>query len=172
MKAPRPLFLILTLLLGATLLPAQSKLGIVSLQKALQDTAEIKAAEADLKARFGPRQEELANLEKEVAKLQQDLEQNQSKYNEATLQEMSSRLQLRQRQYQRNAQSLQDDVNAVRQDILNRVGQRLQEVIKKVAEEKGLDLVVDAGNTYFFKPVLDITGDVTKAYDLAYPAKK
>lgn len=172
MKSPRPLFLFLPLLLGATLLPAQSKVAIVSLQKALQETAEIKAAEADLKARFGPRQEELANLEKEVTKLQQDYEQNQTKYNEATLQELSGRLQLRQRQYQRNAQSLQDDVNSVRQDILNRVGQRLQEVIKKVAEEKGLDLVVDAGNTYFFKPALDITADVTKAYDLAYPAKK
>jgi outer membrane protein len=169
----RPVLLSAMLLAaGADLLPAQSKVAIVGLQKALQETAEIKAAEADLKARFGPRQEELAGLEKEIAKLQQDLEQNQTKYNEATLQEMSSRLQLRQRQYQRNAQSLQDDVNGVRQDILNRVGQRLQEVIKKVAEEKGLDLVVDAGNTYFFKPAMDITPDVTKAYDLAYPAKK
>ncbi len=55
---------------------------------------------------------------------------------------------------------------------MNRVGQRLQEVIKKVAEEKGLDLVVDGGNTYFFKPALDLTAEVTKAYDLAYPAKK
>lgn len=156
----------------ASMLPAQFKVGVVSLQKALQETAEIKAAEADLKARFGPRQEELAGMEKEIAKLQQDLEQNQTKYNEPTLQEMSGRLQLRQRQYQRNAQSLQDDVNSVRQEVLNRVGQRLQEVIKKLSEEKGLDLVLDAGNTYFFKTVYDITPEVTKAYDLAYPAKK
>lgn len=159
-------------LVWATTLSAQVKVGVVSLQKALQDTAEIKAAEADLKAKFGPRQQELASMEKEIAKLNQDLEQNQEKYNQATLTEMTSRLQLRQRQYQRNAQSLQDDVNSTRQDILNRVGQRLQEVVKKVAEEKGLDLVVDANSTYFFKPVLEITADVTKAYDIAYPAQK
>jgi outer membrane protein len=174
MNPPRFLRLALAGLLltaAAPALHAQLKVGVVNLQKALQDTAEIKAAEASLKAKFGPRQEELAGLEKEISKLSQDLEQNQSKYNEATLAEMSSRLQLRQRQYQRNAQSLQDDVNAVRQDVLNRVGQRLQEVIKKLAEEKGLDMVLDAGNTYFFKPVLEITEDVTKAYDLAYPAK-
>lgn len=174
MNPPRFLRLALAGLLltaAAPALHAQLKVGVVNLQKALQDTAEIKAAEASLKAKFGPRQEELAGLEKEITKLSQDLEQNQSKYNEATLAEMSSRLQLRQRQYQRNAQSLQDDVNAVRQDVLNRVGQRLQEVIKKLAEEKGLDMVLDAGNTYFFKPVLEITEDVTKAYDLAYPAK-
>jgi outer membrane protein len=168
----RPVLIAALAVAGSGLLSAQAKVAVVSLQRALQETSEIKAAEADLKARFGPRQEELAGMEKEIAKLQQDLEQNQSKYNEATLQEMSSRLQLRQRQYQRNAQSLQDDVNSVRQDILNRVGQRLQEVIKKVAEEKGLDLVVDGGNTYFFKPALDLTAEVTKAYDLAYPAKK
>jgi outer membrane protein len=151
---------------------AQSKVGVVNLQKALQDTAEIKAAEADLKAKYGPRQEELANLEKEINKLQAEGEANAQKYTEAALAEISSRLQLRQRQYQRNSQALQDDVNRERQDILQRVGQRLQEVIKKVAEEKGLDLVIDQANLLFNKAAMEISADVTAAYDKAYPAKK
>lgn len=151
---------------------AQVKVGTVNLQKALQDTAEIKAAESDLKARFGPRQEELANLEKEIVKLNQEAEANQQKYNEAAMAELSARLQTRQRQYQRNSEALQEAVNRERQDILQRVGQRFQEVVKKVAEEKALDVVIDAANLLYSKTALDISADVTAAYDKAYPAKK
>ena len=151
---------------------AQVKAGSVNLQKALQDTAEIKLAEADLKAKFGPRQDELAQLEKETAKMQQDYESNQGKYTEAALAELAGKIQLRQRQLQRNGEALQESVNRERQDILQRVGQRLQEVIRKVAEEKGLDVVMDTSNLLYSKPTLDISGDVTAAYDKAYPAKK
>jgi outer membrane protein len=175
MYTPRLTRLALTAILaflGSGLLSAQAKIGVVSLQKALQDTAEIKQAEGELKARFGPRQDELAKMEKEIAKLEQDYQQNQTKYTEAALAELTGRIQTRQRQFQRNSQALQDDVNSVRQEVLSRVGQRLQEVIKKVAEEKALDMVVEAGNTYFYRPTLEITADVTAAYDKAYPVKK
>jgi len=151
---------------------AQLKIGTVNLQKALQDTAEIKQAEEDLKAKFGPQQEQLAQLEKEIAKMQQEGEANQQKYNEQTMAELAGRIQMRQRQLQRNSEGLQASVNRERQDILQRVGQRFQEVVKKVAEEKGLDFVVDAANMLYAKPALDISADVTAAYDKAYPAKK
>jgi outer membrane protein len=157
---------------AGALLPAQVKVGVVNLQNALQNTAEIKQAEADLKARFGPRQEQLAQLEKEVAKLQQDYETNQTKYTEAALAELANRIQLKQRQLQRNTQALQDEVNRERQDILQRVGQRLQAIVQKVAEAKGLDMVFDVSTTLFAKPALDISSEVTAAYDAAHPVKK
>jgi outer membrane protein len=125
-KLMRPFLLAAALLVAAGAASAQIKVGVVDLQKVLQGTAEIKQAEADLKARFGPRQDELAATEKELAKMQQDYEANQTKYTEAALADLAARIQTRQRQYQRNAQALQDEVNRERQDILNRVGQRLQ----------------------------------------------
>ncbi|WP_321472941.1 OmpH family outer membrane protein [uncultured Paludibaculum sp.] len=168
----RPACLAALMLCATMLASAQIKVAAVNLQKALQDTAEIKQAEADLKAKFGPRQEELANLEKEIAKLTQDYEANQSKFTEPALAEMAAKIQLKQRQLQRNSEGLQNEVNRERQDILQRVGQRLQEVVKKVSEEKGLDLVVDGANLLYFKPTMDISADVTAAYDKAYPSKK
>ena len=47
----------------------------------------------------------------------------------------------------------------------------MNDVIKKIAEEKGFDVVFDVTNTLFSKPALDITADVTAAYDKAHPAK-
>lgn len=151
---------------------AQLKVAVVDLQKALQETAEIKQAEADLKARFGPRQEQVATLEKEIAKLQQDAEQGQGKYTEAAMAELMAQLQNKQRQYQRNAQALQDEVNRDRQDILSRVGQRLQEVVKSIAQAKDLDMVVDVSAALYIKPALDISAEVAAEYDKKFPPKK
>lgn len=151
---------------------AQMKIGVVSLQKALQDTQEIKQAQADLEARYKPRQTDLAQLDKEVAKLQQEGEQNQGKYTEAAMAELATKLQRKQRDLQRMTQMLQDDVNRERSDILSRSGQRMQEIIKKFADEKGFDLVVDPSSLLFAKPGLDLSAEVTALYDKAYPVKK
>lgn len=150
---------------------AQLKVAVVDLQKALQSTAEIKQAEADLKARYGPRQEQVSTLEREIAKLQSDAEAGQGKYTEAAMAELMAQLQTKQRQYQRNAQALQDEVNRDRQDILSRVGQRLQDVVKAIAEAKDLDLVVDVSASLYVKPTLDISAEVTAEYDKKFPAK-
>lgn len=161
----------LTMTAGALQAQAPLKVGVISMQKALQETAEIKKAEADLKARFTPEQEKLAQMEKEIAKLQQDIQQNQGKYNEITLNEMAGQAQIKQRRLERESQNLQEQVNRVRQDILQRVGQRLQEIVKMVAEEQGLDMVFDVASTMYTKPALDISAAVTAAYDKKYPAQ-
>jgi outer membrane protein len=44
-------------------------------------------------------------------------------------------------------------------------------VVKKIAEEKGLDLVVDVSTAVYFKPTMEITTDAIAAYDKAYPSK-
>ena len=58
-----------------------------------------------------------------------------------------------------------------RQDILGRSGTRMSDIVKKVAESKGLDVVVDVSNTIYFKPALDITAEATAEYNKAFPAK-
>ena len=72
---------------------------------------------------------------------------------------------------QRELNDLQADVDNDRNAVLQKSGQRMTELIKKIAEDKGLDLVVDVQSTYFFKPVMDITVDATTAYDKAFPVK-
>jgi len=76
---------------------------------------------------------------------------------------------------QRDAQRLSDDTQQEfdrdRQEILGKAGAKMQEVVKKLAEEKGYDLVLDTSQAIFSKPALDITADVLAAYNKANPAK-
>ncbi|MDP9169240.1 MAG: OmpH family outer membrane protein, partial [Acidobacteriota bacterium] len=79
--------------------------------------------------------------------------------------------QRKQRDMQRISDDLQQDFERDRQDILGKASQKMQQVVTKLAEEKGVDIIVDASQTLFFKPALDLTPDAIAAYNKAYPAK-
>jgi outer membrane protein len=148
---------------------AQVKLGVINTQKALLATSELKKAQLELEAKFKPRQDQMMKLQKELEDIQSQLQSG--KLNQLGEQEITAEGQRKQRDLQRLQQDLQEDVERERTDILQRAGSRMQEVVKKLAEEKGLDVVVDSANTVFFKTALEITAEATAAYDKANPAK-
>jgi outer membrane protein len=148
---------------------AQTKVAVVNSQKAILDTAEIKKAQVDLEAKFKPRQDQMGRLTKELQDIQTQLQSG--KLNQNGEQELTIQGQRKQRELQRLQDDLQADVDRERNDILQRSGTHMQEVVKKLAEEKGLDVVVDTSNTIFYKPSLDITAEAVAAYDKAYPVK-
>src|SRR5438270_8293848 len=146
---------------AAGVAPAQIKVAIINSQKALLDTEEIKKAQKDMEGRFKSRQDQMAKLEKDLQDIQTQLQSG--KLNQVGEQELNATGQRKQRDLQRLQQDLQEDVDRERNDILQRAGTRMQEVVKKLADEKGLDLVIDSANTIFFKPTFDITPEAVAA---------
>jgi outer membrane protein len=146
---------------------AQVKIAVINTQKALLETDDIKKAQMDLEAKFKPRQDQMVKIQKELEDIQVQLQSG--KLNELGTQELQSEGQRKQRELQRMQQDLQEDVERERTEILQRAGTRMQEVVKKLADEKGLDIVVDSGNTVFFKSTFEITTEATAAYNKAYP---
>jgi outer membrane protein len=149
----------------------QAKVGIISLQKAVLESAEIKKASAAMETKYRPRQQEMEKLQREIQGIQQQLQTNAGKLTPAAEADLSAQSQRKQRDLQRMNDDLQADVTAERNDILGASSRKMQDVVKKLAEEKGLDVIVEAQSTVFFKPALDITADAIAAYDKAYPAK-
>jgi outer membrane protein len=148
---------------------AQTKVGIVNLQKAILDTAEIKKAQADMEAKYQPRQAEMAKTQKDLQDIQVQLQSGKlSPDGQQDLQAKGANLQ---RHLQRMQEDLQADVERDRTDILKQAGQRMTEIVKQIADAKGLDVVIDVTNTVYFKPALDITAEASAAYDKAYPVK-
>jgi outer membrane protein len=160
------LFAVLALA-GMGVANAQVKIAVINTQKALLETDEIKKAQRDMEASFKPRQDQMLKLQKELEDIQAQL--NSGKLNELGTQELNNEGQRKQRELQRMQQDLQEDVERERTEILQRAGTRMQDVVKKLADEKGLDIVVDSLNTVFFKATFEITTEATAAYNKAYP---
>ena len=157
--------------LFASLAAAQSKVAIINLQRAVLESAEIKKASAELEARFRPRQQQMEKLQKDLQAIQQQLQTMAGKLTPQGEAELTSSGQRKQRELQRVGEDLQADVDRERNDILSKSTQKMQEVVRKLAEEKGLDVVIDVTTAIYFKPALEITTDAIAAYDKANPPK-
>jgi outer membrane protein len=146
-----------------------TKVAIINAQKAVADTADLKKAQAALQAKFQPRQTAIQNLQNDLQSISKQLSTpNLPPDREAALRADGTQ---KQKELQRLNDDLTADVNFERQDILSRAGRQMTEVVKKIAEERGIDVVIDITNTIYFKPALDITAEATAAYDKAYPPK-
>jgi len=150
---------------------AQTKVGVVSLQKAILDTADIKKASNDMQARYKKRQDDLDKASRELNDIQTQLQAAQGKLSAAGEADLTARGQRKEREVKRLDEDLRADVERDRNDILARAQTRMLDIVKKVSDEKGLDVVVEASAVITFKPALDITADVVASYDKAYPAK-
>jgi outer membrane protein len=158
-----------TLLAICQVLPAQTKVAVVNLQRAVFDSAEIKKADALMQATFKPRQDEIDRLDKEIADLAKQLQGSNGKLSPQQESDLTANGQNKQRRLKYLQDDLQTDAQNYRNDVLSKSSQKMTDVVKKLAEEKGVDLVVDTSTTLYFKPALDLTNDAIAAYDKAYP---
>jgi outer membrane protein len=159
----------LAVALFASAASAQLKVAVVNTQKALAESDELKKASAAVEAKYKPRQDEITKLQSDLQSIEQQL--NSGKLNPQATAELQGQGTRKQRDLQRLSDDLQQDFERERQDILGKASQKMQGVISKLAEEKGLDLIVDASQSLYFKPALEITPEVIAAYNKAYPAK-
>jgi len=148
---------------------AQLKVGIVNFQQALLGTAEMKKASNDLMMKYKPQQDQLEKLQKDLNEIQAKLQDPRTTPPVAA--ELQADGQRKQRDAKRITEDVQAGAEADRNDILRRGTAQMTEVVKKLADEKGLDVVVDSANIVFFKPTLEITQEAIAAYDKAYPPK-
>jgi outer membrane protein len=160
----------LFLLAGAA--SAQNKVAVISLQRAVLESDEVQKALAGLEAKFKPQQQKLEALQRDIEGIRQQLQAGSGKLTPSAEADLTAQGQKKQRDLQRMSDDLQGDFNNERTEIGNASVKKMAEVVKKLAEEKGYDVVVDATNTVYFKPALDVTAEVLAAYNKAYPAPK
>ena len=168
--ALKPLMVSTALFVFVQIAAAQAKVAVINLQKAVLESAEIKAASAAMEARYKPRVTQVEQLDKEIADISRNLQTNQGKLTSQAESELNAQGTRKQRDVQRLRDDLQADVNRDRDEILQKAALKMTDVLKKLAEEKGYDIVVDSPYAPYFKASLDITPDLIAAFDKAYPA--
>src|SRR5256714_6121084 len=168
--ALKPLVVYCALFIFGHAATAQTKVAVINLQKAVLESAEIKAASAAMEARYKPRVTQIETLDKEIAAIAQNLQTNAGKLTAQAEADLNSSGTRKQRDVQRLRDDLQADVERDRNEILQKSSVKMSDVVKKLAESKGLDVVIDQPYTVYFKAALDITSDAIAAYDKAYPA--
>jgi len=151
------------------------KVGVISIRQAIGSTAEGKLAQAELQSQLAPRQNEIENLNKQINDLQQRLQAGANKLSqeeEARLRQQGQRLTQR---LERMNTEYQEDGNTALGDITDRIGRKMVDVLDRYARENGYVVILDssAQNTpiLFASTQIDVTQDIIRLYDQAYPVK-
>jgi outer membrane protein len=171
-------------LIGAASLCAQAapaagaaiagKVGVLNVRGAIVATGEGKQASTELAGQFASRQTELENMNKQINDIRQRLQANEGKLSPeegARLQRQGESLQ---KQMQRKQEDYQEDVNAAQQDVIERIGRKMMDVLDRYARENAYTAIFDSsaqGAPIYVSNGIDVTADIVKLYDQAYPAK-
>jgi len=154
---------------------AAGKVGVISIRQAIVTTAEGKLASAELQSQFASRQNEIENLNKQISDLQQRLQAGANKLSqdeEARLRQQGQRLAQR---LERMNTEYQEDVNAAQGDVIDRIGRKMVDVLDRYSRENGYAVVLDSsaqGSPILYASTqIDVTQDIVRLYDQAYPVK-
>jgi outer membrane protein len=154
---------------------APEKIGILNMQIAITSTAEGKQASAELQAQFAPRQAELENIRKQIEDVQTRLRNGASTLSDDEKQRLARENESLTRNYQRKQQDFNDDGNEAQREVIDRIGRKLMEVVEKYARDNGYSIILDnsSQNTpvIFSANGVDISQDIIRLFDQAYPAK-
>lgn len=149
------------MLLLATPAQAQSKIGFVSLEKLMRESAPAKRATAKLEKEFAARTAEVQKLEKQIRDLEQELAKETVTMPEATKREKERQLERASRDFQRMSRELREDVNLRKNEELAQVMEKAQKAVNEIAEKDKFDIIFQ--EAVFASSRIDITEKVLKA---------
>ena len=152
------------------------KVGVINIRGAIGSTAEGKQAQAELQSQFAPRQTELENLNKQIEDLRQRLAACQGKCSQDEIQRLTTQGQRLTQQFDRKNNELTEDSNAALGDVMDRIGRKMVDVLDRYARENGYTMVLDSSAQnnpiLYASPQTEVTQDIVRLYDQAYPVKK
>ncbi len=154
---------------------AAGKVGVINIQAAIASTAEGKQAAAELQSQFTPRMNDLQNTQKQIEDLRNRLQAGQSTLSDEEKARLTREGDQLTRSYQRKQQELQDDTNDAQQEVVNRIGRKLVDILNKYSKENGYAVVLDDSSqqtpVIYASNQIDVTQDIIRLYDQSYPVK-
>lgn len=148
---------------------ATTRIGIINIQNAIVLTNEGRRDFESLQKKFEPTQSTLNNLNQEIDNLKKQLQTQGDKLNEQARNDMVKSIEAKTKTLQRQAEDAQADFQAQQNEIANRIGGKLLEVLDKYAKQGGYSVILDVSGQQ--SPVLwasqttDVTQEIVNSYN-------
>lgn len=146
---------------AAPLAAQELKIGYVSSERILRDSAPAKAASQKLEAEFSKRDRELQDLGAKLKAAAERFEKDAPVLSESDRARRQRELTEMDRDLQRRQREFREDLNQRRNEELQGLLERAQRIVRQIAEQEKFDLVVQ--DAVYFSPRVDITDKVLRA---------
>jgi len=153
--------------------PAPTKIGLVDILRAIQNTNEGQKELDDLQKRFVPKQTELRGLADEIDRLKKELDTQSGKLSDDDRNNKVRAIEAKQKVLQRSYEDAQNEFQQAQQEISSRIYQKMAGVLEKYATGNGYAVVLDVSgqqNTVLWGNTgTVITNQIVEAYNAQSP---
>lgn len=149
-----------SLLLSATSLAAEMKVGIVNVQAVLSKAPQLEAESIKLQEKFKERSNVLQALQTEIKGMQEKGQKDRMTMSNEDLKALSRDIEFKSAELQLKDKSFKEDVQEG-QELANRaVFQLMMKAIDQVARNEKIDVVIRRETTLYAIPGVDLTDKV------------
>lgn len=149
------------------------KIGYVSIERLLRESAPAKASQVKLEAEFSKRARDLDDMAAKLKAASERLDRDAPALSDIERNRRQRELMEQDRDFQRRKSEYSDDINRRKNEELGAVLERANRVVRQIAEAEKFDLIVQ--EVVYISPRIDITDKVIKALGaptpLATPAR-
>ncbi len=160
----------LLVLLSGTTAWAQ-KIAVVDMQGAILQTKEGQQASAELKAKFGPKEQEITKRSQDLAAKQAQYQKSVGTMSETAKASAERDITALQKALQRDTDDARADVQSEENRLLGGILQKMQAVMQKYAADKQISMLMDISsqpnNLLYADKAVNVTADVIALYDKA-----
>ena len=160
---------------GSAAASAPAKIAVLNVRNAIVATAEGKLAQAQLQSQFAPKQNDLQNMQKQIEDIQRRLNEGARTLSDDEKGKLQRQGELLTRRLQRGNDDLNEELNAAQGEIVDAIGRKMLDVLDRYARENGFAVVLDTSaqgtSVVYGSSQADITQEIVRLYDQAYPVK-
>lgn len=146
---------------------AESKVGYVDLQKAIQETSTGKKAKTDLEKDFNKRKKDLEKMEADLKKMGEDLEKKAMVLSDDVRGRKQAEFQQEMMKYREAVSKNQLEIQKKERDLTMPIIEKLRSVIEDIAKKDGYTMILEKSeqSVLWAKKEADLTDEVVKAYE-------
>jgi outer membrane protein len=137
------------------------KIGVIHTERILRDSAPARAAQARIEQQFKARDAEIGSQEQALRTQAAQYEKEKSGLGDEQRAARERELEARGREVQRLRQQFAEDLRTRQFEELDKLKERLDQAITRLAHEQGYDLILQ--DALWVGKSVDITDDVIKA---------
>lgn len=138
-------------------------IGVVNMQKIFQTSPKAKSISSSLKSQFDSRRQNIVKMSQDLQNEVKNFQKNQAVLNKAKLAELEKKIGEHSTALRQAQSKFQSDFVEAQNKQMAAFLDEVKAASAKVADKKGLDLVVPNNAVLYAKNKLDITSDVMSA---------
>lgn len=157
----------IVLLAASTGRAAELKVGVVDMQRALNECEAGKRAKDQVKAKFEKAQEQLKHQRDELDKTREDLDKKALVLKEDQRRDLEKDFEAKSLDFKRKYEDFQRDLKRTDNELTSGIVEQLYGIVSEYAQQHGLTLVLEAssGVLLYNDKTIDITDEVIKAHN-------